>query len=114
MPDRSGTTYLVKFIDKEEQSMKRILILLFVTGLLVVGSFSIILAAELTGREIALKMDAVDTSLDGKRTAVMVINRKEHKLVRKMESFTKKYGPDERMIIRFIEPPDVRGVMYLT
>ena len=72
------------------------------------------LAAELTGREIALKMDAVDTSSNSKRTAVMVINRKGHKLVRKMESFSKKFGPDERRLIKFIEPPDVRGIMYLT
>ncbi len=71
-------------------------------------------AAELTGREIALKMDAVDTSRDGKRTATMVINRKGQKLVRKMVLFTKKYDPDERKLIKFIEPPDVRGTMYLT
>jgi outer membrane lipoprotein-sorting protein len=72
------------------------------------------LAAELTGREIALKMDAVDTSLDSRRTAIMVINRKGQKLVRKMESCKKKYGQDERGLIRFVEPPDVRGIMYLT
>jgi len=71
-------------------------------------------AGQLTGRDIALKMDAVDTSLDSKRTAIMVINRKGQKLVRKMESCNKKYGPDERGLIRFIEPPDVRGIMYLT
>ena len=44
----------------------------------------------------------------------MVINRKGKKLVRKMESCNKKYGPDERGLIKFIEPPDVRGIMYLT
>ena len=71
-------------------------------------------AEQITGRDIALKMDAVDTSRDSKRTAIMVINRKGQKLVRKMESCNKKYGPDERGLIRFIEPPDVRGIMYLT
>ena len=71
-------------------------------------------AEELTGRDIAIKMDAVDTSQDGKRTAIMVINRKGQKLVRKMEMYNKKYGPDERSLIKFIEPPDVRGIMYLT
>lgn len=94
--------------------MKRFLIILLALGLLLIGSFSIIPAAELTGREIALKMDAVDTGVDGKRTAIMVINRRGHKLVRKMELFSKKYGSDERRLIKFIEPPDVRGVMYLT
>jgi len=67
------------------------------------------LAADLTGRDIALRMDAVDTSEDSKRTAIMIINRKGQKLVRKMESCNKKYGQDERGLIRFIEPPDVRG-----
>jgi len=72
------------------------------------------MAAELTGRDIALRMDAVDTSKNYKRTVVMVINRKGQKLVRKMETYNKKYGPDERSLIKFIEPPDVRGIMYLT
>jgi outer membrane lipoprotein-sorting protein len=71
-------------------------------------------AGELTGRDIALRMDAVDTSKDYKRTAVMVIDRKGQKLARKMETYNKKYGPDERGLIKFIEPPDVRGIMYLT
>ena len=71
-------------------------------------------AEQLTGRDIALKMDAVDTSMDSKRTAIMVINRKGQKLVRKMESCNKKYGPDERGLIKFVEPPDARGIMYLT
>ena len=91
-------------------TMKQVLFGIF----LIVLFSGFALAAELTGREIALKMDAVDTSSNSKRTAVMVINRKGQKLVRKMESFTKKYGPDERGLIKFIEPPDVRGIMYLT
>ena len=90
--------------------MKRIVIGVCVLALLPCLGW----ANELTGRDIAMKMDAVDTSRDGKRTAIMVINRKGQKLVRKMESFTKKYGPDERGLIKFIEPPDVRGIMYLT
>ena len=36
--------------------------------------------AEFTGRDIAIRIDAVDTSKDYKRTAVMVINRKGQKL----------------------------------
>jgi outer membrane lipoprotein-sorting protein len=57
-------------------------------------------AGQLNGRDIAIRMDAVNTSNDSKRTAIMVINRKGQKLVRKMESCNK--------------PPDVRGIMYLT
>jgi len=89
--------------------MKRLLIII----ILAVTSGTA-MAAELTGRDIAVKMDMVDTSQDGKRTAIMVINRKGQKLVRKMESCNKKYGPDERGLIKFVEPPDVRGIMYLT
>ena len=85
--------------------MKRLLIII----ILAVTSGTA-MAGEFTGRDIALKMDAVDTSEDSKRTAIMVINRKGQKLVRKMESCNKKYGPDERGLIRFIEPPDVRGL----
>lgn len=48
--------------------------------------------------------------MDGKRTSVMVIDRKGQTLVRKMASFSKQQGPDERRLIRFLEPPDVRGV----
>ena len=89
--------------------MKRLLIIIILAA-----TWGTVMAGELTGRDIALKMDAVDTSQDGKRTAIMVINRKGQKLVRKMERYNKKYGPDERSLIKFIEPPDVRGIMYLT
>ena len=71
-------------------------------------------AKELTGRDIALRMDAVDTSKNYKKTAVMVINRKGQKLIRKMGIYNRKCSPDERGLIKFIEPPDVRGIMYLT
>ena len=89
--------------------MKRLLIIIILTA-----TWGTAVAGELTGRDIALKMDAVDTSCDSRRTSVMVIVRRGKKLVRKMESFNKKFGPDERGLIRFIEPPDVRGIMYLT
>jgi len=89
--------------------MKRLLIIIILAVTSGTG-----MAAELTGRDIALRMDTVDTSQDYKRTAVMVINRKGQKLVRKMVTYNKKYGPDERSLIKFIEPPDVRGIMYLT
>jgi outer membrane lipoprotein-sorting protein len=71
-------------------------------------------AAEPTGREIALKMRAVDTSRDMQAEAVMVVERQGMKLNRKMEIRAKKFGPDERRLIRFSEPSDVSGTMYLT
>jgi outer membrane lipoprotein-sorting protein len=71
-------------------------------------------AEELTGRDIAVKMDAVDNSLDNKRAAVMVVQRQEQKLVRRMEIYGKRFGPDRRSLIKFIDPPDARDIMYLT
>ncbi len=69
------------------------------------------------GRDIMLKVDAVDTSHDLSAKIVMVIERGKMKLVRKLQSWTKQYGKnlkDERTVLRFLEPADVRGTMYLT
>lgn len=71
-------------------------------------------AEELTGRDIAVKMDAVDSSLDSTRKAVMVVQRGSQQLVRRMEIYTKRYDPDRRSLIKFIDPPDARDIMYLT
>ncbi|KMY65908.1 membrane protein [Desulfocarbo indianensis] len=70
-----------------------------------------------TGREIMLKVDAVDNSRDAVMSSVMVIERGDAKLIRRMEHMTKNYGDalkDERTLIRFVEPADVRGTAYLT
>ncbi|MEM8767205.1 MAG: outer membrane lipoprotein-sorting protein [Pseudomonadota bacterium] len=67
-----------------------------------------------TGREIAVKMDAVDTSLDSERTATMVIERGSQRLIRELSMKAKKYGVDERSLIRFVEPADVRDTQYLS
>ncbi len=69
---------------------------------------------EVNGRDVAVKMDEVDTSADRKMYTTMVIERRGQKLIREMLSFQKKYGKDERQLIRFVEPPDVRDTMYLT
>ena len=76
-------------------------------------------AAETTmsGRDIMLKVDAVDSSRDTTMKSTMVIERGKLKLVRSMEHFTKQYGEnlkDERTLIRFIEPADVYKTAYLT
>lgn len=69
---------------------------------------------ELTGRDIALRMDQVDQSADNQRRATMVIERGAKKLTRSMTMYAKKYGVDERSIIRFIEPADVRDTQFLS
>ncbi len=92
---------------------------IFSAALVLLGSFIVFsaFATDPTGREIMLQVDAVDTSRDSSSQVVMVIERGKMKLVRKLESWTKQYGDklkDERTLIRFIEPADVRGTMYLT
>lgn len=71
--------------------------------------------AELTdATEIARRMLSVDTSQDSQKSASMLIRRGERKLLRRMEMFNRKYGEDERSLIRFVEPADVSNVKYLS
>jgi hypothetical protein len=75
------------------------------------------MAAAESGRDIMIRVDRVDTSEDASLSAAMVIERGGQKLVRRMQVMTKQYGEnlkDERTLIRFIEPADVRGTAYLT
>lgn len=86
-----------------------------VTALILVASVALCGHAQaLTGREIAVKMDEVDTSDDGQREATMVIERSGQKLIRKLRMQNKKYGVDERSLITFDEPADVRDTKYLS
>ena len=67
-----------------------------------------------TGREIVQRMEDADTSVDGERVATMLIERGGQQLVRELAMKYKKYGKDERTLIRFIEPADVRDTQYLS
>ena len=80
---------------------------------LLVGSTA--LAAELpTGREVIARVDAVDTSADRERRATMVIERGDQRLVRELLMRARKFGPDERSLIRFVAPADVRDTQFLS
>jgi len=73
--------------------------------------------ADMTGREIMVRVDAVDSSLDATQTSTMTIRRGSMTLVRRMERVSKKYGEnneDKRSLVRFQEPADVHGTTYLT
>ncbi|AFJ01554.1 outer membrane lipoprotein-sorting protein [Methylophaga frappieri] len=72
------------------------------------------IAAELTGRDIAQRSDQADSAADSFRHAIMVIERGNQKLVRKMRMWEKKYGDDDRTLFRFDEPSDVRDTQYLS
>jgi len=70
--------------------------------------------AEMSGREIIQKMHDQNDSKTSSISSVMVIKRGDKQLVRKMHSFGKKYGDDEKTLIKFEKPADVRDTMYLT
>lgn len=83
------------------------LIVSFIMILLVLPAYG------MTGREIVQRMDQADSSADSRREATMLIEPGNQKLVRKMQMQNKKYGDDDRSLIRFIEPADVRDTQYL-
>ena len=79
-------------------------------------------ADQPSGRDIMLLVEAADNFQDRALTGTMTVERGREKLVRRMEMFSKKYGEkkengvpgDERSLIRFLDPADARGTMYLT
>ncbi|MDR0550273.1 MAG: outer membrane lipoprotein-sorting protein [Deltaproteobacteria bacterium] len=70
--------------------------------------------AAQTGREVALKWDAVDNSQSSSYLATFTIRRSSRVLLRTMEIIRQKTPDAEKQLIAFQEPPDVRGTAYLT
>ena len=68
----------------------------------------------LTGRDVALKADQVDTSRTTDMSMAMIIKRGDQQLVRFMSTKKKKFADSERQHIRFLEPGDIRNTVYLT
>lgn len=71
-------------------------------------------AWALTGRDVAIRMDQVDTSSCNESDIVMLVRRGKEKLVRTMRTKKKKFDDCEKQLIEFMEPSDVRGTSYLT
>lgn len=75
-------------------------------------------AEELSGRDVMLKVEAIDRSYSDRHIInTMIVKRGNEQLIRKMESYTKKYGKDrqdDRTYIRFLEPADAKDTQYLT
>ncbi|MEZ0574761.1 outer membrane lipoprotein-sorting protein [Halodesulfovibrio aestuarii] len=85
------------------------------TGLfLLLGTIFVIPALAITGKEIALKVDAVDTSRSGEQDIIMVVKRNDEKLVRTMHIKKLRGNDCEKQLILFSEPSDVRGTSFLT
>lgn len=68
----------------------------------------------LTGRDVALKADQVDTSRSADMSMAMVIKRGDQQLVRAMSMKKKKFPGVDKQHIRFLEPAEVRNTAYLT
>lgn len=69
------------------------------------------------GREIAVMVDTADTSSDAVRDAVMVIQRGDQKLIRKMTMQMQKKGEDggkRHSLITFTEPKDIQDTRFLS
>ena len=102
--------------------MQKTCLFVFILLCLAPPLFAAEVSGQASGRDIMLKVEAVDNFQDRTMTGVMTVERGREKLVRKMEMFSKKYGArkengvlaDERSLIRFLEPADARGTMYLT
>lgn len=68
----------------------------------------------LTGRDVALKADQVDTSQSADMSMAMIIKRGDQQLVRAMSMKKKKFPGVDKQHIRFLEPAEVRNTAYLT
>ncbi|MDR1395852.1 MAG: outer membrane lipoprotein-sorting protein [Deltaproteobacteria bacterium] len=67
-----------------------------------------------SGRDIALRADRTDTSQTTSLTAAMTIRRGQQTLRRVMTIKRKKDPAEEKQLIIFQEPPDIRQTAYLT
>ena len=71
-------------------------------------------ALALTGDEVLKRVEARPTpkTFHGKM-AMELINKQGKKLTRELELWSKKEGDAEKMLIKFLAPPDVRGTAFL-
>jgi hypothetical protein len=63
-------------------------------------------------------MEKVDAQKEGKTLEqdmqMILVDKKGHKRVRKMKTYSKKYGKDERSVMFFKSPADVKNTGFLT
>jgi hypothetical protein len=115
--------YLVKYILKmiieiknvrgDSRCAKKGVVLLAVLLALVLGSFA--QAANLTGRDIMVRVDNRDDGETQKAKMTMtLINKVGDKRIRKVVSYRKDYGKDSKAMMIFASPGDVRGTGYLS
>jgi len=96
--------------------MKKLLISLLTGGLVVLLSVNISLGLDLSAREIMKKNDQQQKTDDEQLELVMrLINKKGKERVRKVTQITKTDTDDnQKFLIRFLSPADVKGTGLLT
>jgi hypothetical protein len=71
-------------------------------------------ASEITRIDFMQMVEDRDSSLNSVMEPAMFIQRSGQTLERRTVSYRKKYGVDEKSLVRFEKPADVRYTMYLT
>lgn len=71
------------------------------------------LPSAMSGRDIALKMQSVDTSDTSSRHGTMLIKRKGQSLKRSLVTYLRQNKNGQSSLIDFVEPADIRGTRFL-
>lgn len=86
--------------------------LMMLLGILLIAD---VVNGQQTGRDIMLKVDARPDGDTRKSVMTMeLINKRGSKRIRKMLSYSKDYGKDNKSIMFFQQPADVKGTGFLT
>ena len=92
--------------------MKKFVMFLLVLGLL---NYSFANAEELTGKDIMLKTkNREKAKTSSYKIEMTLINSRGNKRVREVSAYKKDYGEEEKSVMVFLKPADVKGVGYLS
>ena len=92
--------------------MKKFFTVLLVLGLL---SYSLANAQELTGKDVMLKSkNREKAKTSSYKIEMTLINSRGSKRVREVSAYKKDYGEEEKSVMVFLKPADVKGVGYLS
>lgn len=98
-----------------EVDMKRIKHLIVLTVFAAAAAVSFAFAQELTGREIMQKASNREKAVtDSFKMRMTLINSSGKKRVREVSAYSKDYGKEEKTVMVFLLPADVKGVGYLS
>ena len=92
--------------------MKKFFTVLLVLGLL---NYSFANAQELTGKDVMLKSkNREKAKTSSYKIEMTLVNSRGSKRVREVSAYKKDYGEEEKSVMVFLKPADVKGVGYLS